>query len=98
MKKKKETNIECLLCRHYGTAKVIHSADNQTKKLCKEKGIEVRYNTNICDLFEVSPFFFCVKEEYRIHVSTCNSRYKRGHKCKGCKQGEMVNQLMENKS
>ena len=98
MRKKKEINTECLLCKHYGTAKVIHSNDNQTKKLCKEKGIEVRYNTNICDLFELSQFFYCVKDENRIHISTCNSRYKKGYSCKGCRQGEMVGKLMGDKT
>ena len=97
LKKKKEIDITCLLCRHYGNAKLIHTGDSSIKKLCKEKGIEVRHNSDKCELFELSNWFYCIKEERRISLDICWKSYKRGYGCKTCNQGLMIDKIMKGK-
>jgi hypothetical protein len=97
MKKKKQIEITCIFCRHYGESKAIHNDNEGIKKACKTKGKEVRYHTEVCELFELNKWFYCLKNESMISVDICNRRYIKGYRCNKCWQGIIIDKIIKEK-
>jgi len=66
------------------------------EKLCPVLKENVTKNTEACDKFELTKYFWCVKDQGWVPVVGCiNRQEKRKEGCQRCRQGKLIQYLIE---
>lgn len=97
------TNTQCRYChyfRHPVKVKTITREDGKkiATKLCEFKGERTATN-QACEFFELSDYFYCLKNQQPIHVDACINRKATGKEgfesCTRCRQYEKLVEAIE---
>lgn len=83
--------MECQYCKKYESARLREEREKEQWRHCKELGKWVTADTKWCQEFELTRFFFCIKNNNRLAVEVCVDRQQK-EKCK-CKQGRKIMEM-----
>jgi len=96
-KTKKSRNgieITCRYCESFTHAEAKYRMENGVRK-CAQKGW-ISLETPICDEFKPSSIFYCQKHDHQLDLLACaNRREKHFEGCVNCKQGKVIEKIIE---
>lgn len=100
----KKIKRACDYCLNFYNASIRNSKSIEENRQiyllrhCPIQNKEVNEDTEACNEFSLTKFFFCNKNEYWLHTLVCIYRIEtKVEGCSRCKQGKLIKQLMESK-